>query len=104
HAGQAALLAVTWCALAVAALFAERRQHEVSLKRGAERLQEALSAGAVMAFEWDARTYATQCSTNAAQILGLSPQEPITAARFLAQVHADDRATFKALLSRVRPD
>ena len=104
HAGQAALLAVTWCALAVAALFAERRQHELSLKRGEARLQEALGAGAVMAFEWDARTYATQRSANAAQIIGFTPQEAVTAARFLARVHADDRATFKAHLSGVRPD
>jgi PAS domain S-box-containing protein len=104
QAGQAALLAVTWCALALAALFAERRQHEVSLRRGAERLQEALSAGAVMAFEWDARTYATQRSANAAQIIGFAPQEAMTAARFLARVHPDDRATFKAHLFGVRPD
>jgi PAS domain S-box-containing protein len=104
QAGQAALLAITWCALAVAALFAERRQHEVSLRRGAERLQEALSAGAVMAFEWDARTYASQRSANAAQIIGFAPQEPITAARFLARVHPDDRAILKAHLSGVRPD
>jgi PAS domain S-box-containing protein len=104
QAGQAALLAVAWCALAVAALFAERRQHEVSLKRGEARLQEALRAGAVMAFDWDARTDATQRSTNVAQILGLTPQEPMTATRFIARVHPDDRATFQALLFGVRPD
>ena len=33
-------------------------------------------------------------SANAAQVLGLEPQETLTAAQFLARIHPDDRAPF----------
>ncbi len=101
---QAGILAVSLCAFVLAALFAERRQHEAVLTESEARLQEALTAGAVTAFDWDVRTGLSRRSENAAQILGLDPHETFTATRFLARVHPDDRARFKALVRGVRPD
>jgi PAS domain S-box-containing protein len=103
-AAQASILAVSLCAFVLAALFAERRQHEAALMEGEAQLQEALTAGAVTAFAWDVRTGSSQRSVNAAQILGFDPRQPLTAAQFLARVHLDDRARFKALVRGVRPD
>jgi PAS domain S-box-containing protein len=67
-------------------------------------LQEALTAGAVTAFEWNPRTGMSRRSENAAQILGFDPQQPFTAAQFLARVHPDDRARFRAHVRRVSVD
>jgi PAS domain S-box-containing protein len=103
-AAQAGILAASLCAFVLAALFAERRQHEAALTEGQARLQEALTAGAVTAFAWDARTGLSQRSDNAAQILGFDPRQPLTAAEFLARVHPEDRSRFKALVDGVRPD
>jgi PAS domain S-box-containing protein len=94
---RAAILGVALCVYVLAALFAERRQHEA-------RLQEALTAGAVTAFEWNPGNGVSQRSENAVQILGLGPHQNSTAAQFLARVHPDDRARFKALIKRVSVD
>ena len=101
---QAGILTTSLCALVLAALFAERRQHEAALSEGAARLQEALTAGAVTAFEWDARTGSSHRSENAAKILGYDPQAPFTPTHFLARIHPADRAQFKAHVRSVRPD
>jgi PAS domain S-box-containing protein len=100
---QASILASSLCALVLASLFAERRHHEAALFEGQARLQEALTAGVVMAFEWDARTNSSQRSDNAAQILGFNPKQSFSASEFLARVHPDDRARFKALIRSVSP-
>ncbi|MFL5237797.1 MAG: MASE1 domain-containing protein [Rhizomicrobium sp.] len=101
---QAGILTTSLCTLVLAALFAERRQHEAELSVGAARLEEALAAGAVMAFEWDARTDSLHHSENGAKILGYDPQVPFTVAHFLALIHPADRAHFKTHLRSVRPD
>jgi PAS domain S-box-containing protein len=101
---QASILAVSLCAIVLAALFAERRQHAAALMESETRLQEALTAGGVMAFDWNARTGLSRRSENAAQILGLEPQQTFNATQFLARVHPDDRARFKSLVRGVRPD
>src|SRR5215510_13800621 len=101
---QSSILGVAICAFVLAALFAERRQHEAVLKESETRLQEALTAGAVTAFEWNPRNGLSQRSKNAVQILGLGPQQTFTPAQFLARVHPDDRARFKALINSVRVD
>lgn len=102
---QSGVLAVTLCALVLAALFAERRRHEAVLMESEARLQEALTAGAVIAFDWDAVTGVSRRSANAAQVLGFGAQQAASiATRFLAWVHPDDRAQFKALVGGVRPD
>jgi PAS domain S-box-containing protein len=101
---QAGIVAVSLCAFVLAALFAERRRHEAVLRESEAGLQEALTAGAVTAFEWDVRTGASRRSNNAAQILGFDPREPFSAGRFLQRVHPDDRAQFKAHVRGVSPE
>jgi len=101
---QGAILVFALCAYVLAALFAERRQHEAVLEESEARLQEALTAGAVTAFEWDPRSGLSQRSQNAAQILGFEPQQPFSAAQFLARVHPDDRARLNAIIDGVRVD
>lgn len=91
-----------------AALAIERHLSERLLRESEARLQEALTAGQVMAFEWDPATGQSQRSANAAQILGSEPNEGGGGRfnTFLARVHPDDRARFKAHVfgvSRERP-
>ena len=101
---QASILAISLCALVLASLFAERRQHEAALFEGQARLQEALAAGGVMAFEWNARTNGSNRSDNAAQILGLVTDKSFSAVEFLERVHPDDRPDFKARIHAVSPE
>jgi PAS domain S-box-containing protein len=103
-AAQGTILAVSLCAFVLAALFAERRQNEAALMEGEARLQEALTAGAATAFEWDSQSGLSRRSENAAQILGFDPKQAFTAKQFLKRVHPDDRARFKALVDGVRLD
>jgi PAS domain S-box-containing protein len=100
---QASILAISLCALVLASLFAERRHHEAALFEGQTRLQEALTAGGVVAFEWDANVNVSQRSDNAAQILGFDPKQSFSAEEFLARVHPGDRAQFKTLIHSVSP-
>jgi PAS domain S-box-containing protein len=83
----------------------ERKQTEAVLEESEAHLADALAAGQVMAFEWDAVTGLSQRSDNAAHILGFEqggmPSSPRN--RFLRQVHADDRASFKAHIRELRP-
>jgi PAS domain S-box-containing protein len=101
---QAGILAVSLCAFVLAALFAERRKHEAELTASEGRLQEALSAGGVTAFDWDVRTDLSERSENAALILGFDPKESLSGAQFLALVHPDDRSRLTALVRKIRPD
>jgi PAS domain S-box-containing protein len=94
---QAAILGFTLCAYVLAALFAERRQAEA-------RLQEALAAGAVMAFECNPSSGLVRRSENAVQILGFNPQQIFTGAQFFAGIHPEDRARVEAHRRRVRLD
>jgi PAS domain S-box-containing protein len=98
---QTAIVGFAVCAYVLAALFAERRRHEAVLEESEARLQEALTAGAVTAFEWDPRTGRSQRSENAAQILGLDPRSP---AKFAAHVHRDDRPEFVAQVNKICVD
>src|SRR5262249_46244667 len=81
---QAGIVVVALCAFVLAALFAERRQHEAVLSESEARLQEALTAGAVTAFDWNLLTGWARHSENAAQILGLDPQRDMTAGGVLS--------------------
>jgi len=103
-AARAGILAVALCAYVLAALFAERRQHEVALAESEARLQEALTAGAVTTFVWDVGTGSSQRSADAAQILGFDPRQAFTPNNFLSRVHPDDRERFKALVRGVIPE
>src|SRR5262245_52227356 len=101
---QAGIVSVALCASVLAALFAERRQHAAALIESESRLQEALSAGGVTAFDWDLRTGMTRRSENAAQMLGFDPKSPPSATGFLARMRPDDLARYRTLLQRVSPD
>jgi PAS domain S-box-containing protein len=103
-AARAGILAVALCAYVLAALFAERRQHEAALAESEARLQEALTAGAVTTFVWDVDTGSSQRSADAAQILGFDPRQTFTPINFLSRVHPDDRDRFKALVRGVIPE
>ena len=70
----------------------ERKQTEA-------RLSDALAAGQVVAFDWDAATGRSQRSDNADRIMGF-----VEGGRFLRQVHAIDRGTFKTHLRGLSPD
>ena len=71
---QAGILGVSISAFVLAALFAERRQHTAVLMDSEARLQEALAAGAVTAFDWDLRTGLSRRSGNATPDSGLRPE------------------------------
>ena len=101
---QAGIVVVALCAFVLAALFAERRQHEAVLSESEGLLQEALAAGAVTAFDWNVLTGSSRRSENAVQILGLDAQGELTADEFLKRVHPDDRERFTALVRGARPE
>jgi len=103
RAAQGALLAIELGTLVLAAVFAEQRRYEAALKQSEARLREALTAGQVMAFEWDPHTRRSQRSANAPQILGFAPLDGLSASSFLAQVHPMDRANLKACMRSVSP-
>jgi PAS domain S-box-containing protein len=86
-AAQISILGITLAALGLASLFAERRQNVA-------RLQEALTVGEVMAFEWDLGTGLSQRSENTSQILGVKSHGESN--EFLARIHPDDWAHFQA--------
>ena len=52
---QATILATSFGALVLAALFSERRTHELAILEREQRLEEALRAGGVITFDWDLR-------------------------------------------------
>jgi PAS domain S-box-containing protein len=103
-AARAGILAVALCAYVLAALFAERRQHEAALAESEARLQEALTAGAVTTFVWDAGASSSERSANAAQVLGFDRRHGFSSRDFLAHVHVDDRERFRALVRGVTPE
>jgi PAS domain S-box-containing protein len=112
---QAAMTVVTLYTLILTALFTERRRNEAALKDGNNRLQSALeaeaegkthladamAAGQVMAFEWDAVTCLSKYSDTATHILGMA-RSPHNS--FLRHVHPDDRANLKTRIRELRPD
>jgi PAS domain S-box-containing protein len=82
----------------------ERKQTEAVLEESEAHLADALAAGQVMAFEWDAVTRRSQRSDNAAHILGF--QQGMAGARhndFLRRVHADDREAFTTHVRELCP-
>jgi PAS domain S-box-containing protein len=101
---QAGVLSVLLCALVLAALFAERRKQAAALAKSEARLQDALTVGAVIAFDWERETGAVRRSGNAAEILGFEPRYGFRAAEFLRHVHPDDRERVMATIYGVSPE
>jgi len=88
---QATILATSFGGLVLAALFSERRRHEAAIIERDERLQEALRAGGVIAFNWDLATDEVRHSENATQILGAGSNLALSGAEWLRRVHPEDR-------------
>jgi len=84
----------------------ERKKADVALEESEARLQEALTAGHVVAFTWDPATGLSQRSENASQVLGFdaNADAPGRANDFLVRVHPEDRAGFAARIRRLCVD
>ncbi len=98
---QASILAISFGALVLTALFSERRLHEMALLEREARLEEALRAGGVMAFEWDLAADQVRHSQNAALILGLDSKQVLRGSEMLGQIHPDDRTRVTACLDGI---
>src|SRR5262245_10700426 len=95
--GHITIIGVAFCALILSSRFAE-------LADNSRRLQQAISACSVLAFEWDVDTDVSQRSDNAAQVLGLDQQPLATGTSFFGRINPDDRAHLMALLSGLHRD
>jgi PAS domain S-box-containing protein len=85
----------------------ERKQAEAVLRESENRLADALAAGHVIAFEWDAAARRSRRSANAALILGYEEGDGVRGLRgdnFFPHVHPDDRERFKALIRGLNVD
>jgi len=90
----------------VAREISERKHADVALRESETRLQEALTAGRVVAFSWDPGKGHSHRSENALQVLGLGPQTSADRSGddFLARVHPQDRPGFAAQIKALCRD
>ncbi|HEX3117199.1 MAG TPA: ATP-binding protein [Bradyrhizobium sp.] len=101
---QATILAISLGALVLAALFSERRLHERAILDRETRLQEALRAGRVMAFDWELSADEVRFSQNATEILGLNSQQVLRGDEWLERIHPEDKPRVAYCLDGCRPD
>ncbi len=101
---QATILAISLGALVLAALFNERRLHEGAILEREARLQAALRAGSVVAFDWDVPGDEIRFSQNATDILGLDAQQVLTGTEWLKQIHPEDQPLVASCLDGARPE
>ena len=101
---QAGILAVALCSYVLAALFEERRRHEAMLTESEARLQEALTAGGVAAFDWEVSSDNSRRSDNAPLILGFDAKENFGGAEFFARVHPNDQSQLLGQIRDLQPD
>jgi PAS domain S-box-containing protein len=104
QSAQASILAISFGVLVLTALFSERRLQGIALLDSEARLQEALRAGGVMAFEWDVATDQARHSQNAVPILGLGSKDVVTGSDLLERIHPDDRPHVTACGRGVTPE
>jgi PAS domain S-box-containing protein len=91
-------------AVLLAAVFAERRRAAAVLEDSKASLADALAAGQVMAFEWNARSGQSRRSDNASLILRDDQVgTEFRRSQFLSRVHPEDRQRFRTLLRELRP-
>ena len=91
HAAQAALLAISACALGLAALFAERRRNEAALKDSNDRLQLALDGAELGVWSVDAKTGRFENDERDRRIHGHHAEAPPkTLAEARTLIHPDD--------------
>ncbi len=103
QSAQASILAISFGALILTALFSERRLQAIALLDREARLQEALRAGGVMAFEWDLDADQVRHSQNAVPILGPGSKDVVSGSEMLGQVHPDDRPHVTTCVRGVTP-
>ncbi len=96
---QATIMATSFGALVLAALFSERRLHEYAILERERRLEEALRAGGVITLDWNLQTGLIGLSPNAAEILGLGPRQSLGSAEWIGCIHPDDRPSVTARLT-----
>lgn len=101
---QATILATSLGALVLAALFSERRLHESAILEREARLQAALRAGRVIAFDWDVSADEIRFSQNATEILGLHSQQVLSGTEWLKHIHPGDQPRVAFCLEGARPD
>jgi PAS domain S-box-containing protein len=101
---QATILATSFGALVLAALFGERRLHESIILERERRLEEALRAGGVMSFDWNVAAGRVWHSQNAEQILGFKSSEPLDSTAWLGQIHPVDLPQVMECLDDASPD
>jgi PAS domain S-box-containing protein len=101
---QVTILATSLGALVLAALFSERRLHESAILEREARLQGALRAGSVIAFDWDVSADEKRFSQNATEILGLHPQQVLSGTEWLKHIHPEDQPRVAFCLEGTRPD
>jgi PAS domain S-box-containing protein len=100
---QVTILAISLGALVLAALFSERRLHESAILEREARLQEALRAGRVIAFDWNVPADEIRFSQNATEILGLNTREVFRRTEWLELVHPEDHPPLTSCLAGARP-
>jgi PAS domain S-box-containing protein len=83
----------------------QRKQTEAELEEHKASLVDALAAGQVMAFNWDAVTGQSRRSDNTALILGIEQDRGDRSTRdeFLRRVHPDDRHSVKTQVRQLCP-
>jgi PAS domain S-box-containing protein len=106
HGAQASILAISFGALVLTALFSERKLQGNALADREARLQEALQAGGVIAFEWDLATDQVSHSRNAALLLGNGDgsKDALRGSELLSRIHPDDRPHVMASIRGVDVD
>jgi PAS domain S-box-containing protein len=91
-------------AVLLAAIFAERRRTAAVLEDSKASLADALAAGQVIAFEWNALSGYVRRSENASLILGDDQiGTEFRRSGFLSRVHPEDRQCFRTLIRELRP-
>ena len=94
HAAEAALLAISACSLALAALFAERRRNEAAFKDSNDRLQLALDGATLGVWSVDAKTGRFENDARDRWIHGHHPETPPkTLAEARTFIHPNDLPT-----------
>ena len=97
HAAEAALLAISACALVLAALFAERRRNEAALKDSNDRLQLALDCAELGIWSLQLKTGRFENDVRDRHIHGHGTEAPPqTLAEMRSQVHPDDLSNLDA--------
>ncbi len=93
--------ATTFVSVAKTALRGRRRQYEARLRiealdEGERRLQTALEAGRLGAWELDLATYALTTSVTCRSIFGRGPEDDLTYDHLLSLIHPDDLERMQA--------